>query len=186
MEFLSITGQAVFADGVRSAEVCFDAQAGSIVAVKEAKSDTDDGTLLFPGFIDIHVHAREYPRPNSSNPQATAQWEAACRKETFRTAGKAAINGGVTLFAAMPNDPVPPDNADAYKEKRQIATSSPCPVVVFAAITEASEPWGDLPYKLYLDALPSAVTFTTWADVESTWPATGDAGSSFTPKIRIL
>ena len=168
MKPVSITGRTVFADGVRPAEVCFDPQAGSIVAVKELDKDEGATNLLFPGFIDIHVHAREYPRPSRSDSQATAKWEAACRKETFRTAGEAAINGGVTLFAAMPNDPVPPDNADAYREKQQIATSSPCPVIMFAAITEASEPWGDIPYKLYLDALPSPVSFTTWADAENT------------------
>ena len=141
MEPVSIIGRAVFADGVRSAEVRVDPEAGSIVSVKELERDEDNGNLLFPGFIDVHVHAREYPRPNPSNPQAMTQWEATCRKETFRSAGMAAINGGVTLFAAMPNDPVPPDNADAYREKLRVASSSRCPVIMFAAITGHSEPW---------------------------------------------
>jgi dihydroorotase len=166
MEPASIKGRAVFRDGVRGAEVLVDPEAGSIVSVKELGGDQDLGNLIFPGFIDIHVHAREYPRPDASDPQAIAKWEAACRKETFRTAGDAAINGGVTLFAAMPNDPEPPDNTDAYSEKQQVAESSPCPVVMFAAITGHSEPWRDLPYKVYLDAAPSAVSFTTWAGLE--------------------
>ncbi len=96
-----------------------------------------------------------------------AQWEATCRKETFRSAGEAAINGGVTLFGAMPNDPMPPDNARAYARKREISASSICPVILFAAITERSEPWQDIPYKVYLDAAPSPVSFTSWGDLEN-------------------
>jgi dihydroorotase len=167
MEPVSIIGRAVFAEGIRPAEIWVDPQAGSIVSVKESDRDEDNGNLLFPGFIDVHVHAREYPRPNPSNAQAMTQWETACRKETFRSAGMAAINGGVTLFAAMPNDPVPPDSADEYREKQRAASSSQCPVIMFAAITGHSEPWGDLPYKVYLDIAPSPVSFTTWADLEN-------------------
>jgi dihydroorotase len=167
MEPVSIKGRGVFADGVRPAQVLVDPETGSIVSVSELESDEDRGHLLFPGFIDIHVHAREYPRPHSFDRQAIARWEAACRKETFRTAGEAAINGGVTLIAAMPNDPIPPDNPDVHAEKRLAAESSPCPVIMFASITERSEPWGDLPYKVYLDIAASAVSFTTWADLEN-------------------
>ncbi len=167
MEPVSIKGRAVFADGVRPAEVRLDPAAGSIAFVKELERDENNGNLLFPGFIDVHVHAREYPRPNPSNSQAMTQWEAACRKETFRSAGMAAINGGVTVFAAMPNDPVPPDNADAYGEKQRVASSSQCPVIMFAAITGHSEPWRNLPYKVYLDIAPSPVSFTAWADLET-------------------
>jgi dihydroorotase len=77
----------------------------------------------------------------------------------------AAINGGVTLFAAMPNDPVPPDNPATYARKRDLAQSSLCPVILFGAVTPASEPWGDIPYKVYLDSRPSSVAITRWNDV---------------------
>jgi dihydroorotase len=168
MEPEIIKGRAVFTDGVRPAVIVVDPQAGSIVSVKELERDEGNGNLLFPGFIDSHVHAREYPQPNSTDRQATAQWEAVCRKETFRSAGDAAINGGVTLFAAMPNDPVPPETAGVYAEKQRVADSSPCPVIMFAAITGRSEPWSDVPYKVYLDISPSPVSFTTWVDLENT------------------
>ena len=59
MEPVSIIGRGVFADGVRPAEVWVDPQVGSIVSVKESDRDEDNGNLLFPGFIDAHVHARE-------------------------------------------------------------------------------------------------------------------------------
>ena len=184
MEPVSIKGRAVFADGIRLSQVLVDPEAGSIVSVSELDSDKDRGHLLFPGFIDVHVHAREYPRPNTSNPQAMTRWEATCRKETFRSAGMAAINGGVTLFAAMPNDPVPPDNAEAYREKQRVALSSPCPVILFAAITGHSEPWRDLPYKVYLDIAPSSVSFTNWADLENALARYRGCRVSFTRRTR--
>jgi len=123
--------------------------------------------MILPGFVDLHVHAREYARPLGHDPAAIEKWEAACRKETFATAGQAAVNGGVTLFAAMPNDPTPPDNPATYACKQAIAGSSSCPVVLFAAVTKSSEPWEDLPYKVYLDSAPSPVSFTNWDDLEN-------------------
>src|SRR3989338_7902625 len=52
--------------------------------------------LIFPGFIDLHVHAREDVSHQDDY------------KEDFTTAGEAAINGGVVAFADMPNNPIPP------------------------------------------------------------------------------
>ena len=111
---------------------------------------------------------REVPRPEESDEQALEKWSATCKKETFATAGRAAINGGVTLFAAMPNDPEPPDNEHSYARKIAISASSACPVVLFGAITASSEPWADIPYKVYLDAQSSSVSFTRWSDLEAT------------------
>src|SRR5674476_215991 len=45
--------------------------------------------LIFPGFIDLHVHARE----DMSHTQDY--------KKDFRRAGEAAINGGVVAFAEV-------------------------------------------------------------------------------------
>jgi len=166
MEIPRITGNVVFTDGVRPATIFI--ENGVISAVSGAIEPFSDAELIFPGFIDIHVHAREYPRPDDSDREALKKWEAACRKETFETAGRAAIRGGVTLFAAMPNDPSPPDNEDSYYLKGALAEeSSLCPVILLAAVTERSEPWEDLPYKVYLDARPSPVSFTSWRDLET-------------------
>jgi dihydroorotase len=159
-----ITCRAVFPDGVRPVSIRI--RDGCIESVELAGGRQPvSASLLFPGFIDLHVHAREYPRPESD--AALQQWEASCRKETFATAAAAAINGGVTLIAAMPNDPIPPDNPSAYDRKKLLTHSLPCPVVLFAAITPSSEPWDDLPYKVYLDAQPSPVSFTSWPQLES-------------------
>ncbi len=166
MEITRISGNTVFADGVRPATLLIDN--GVIKAVLEADEPCSEAELIFPGFIDIHVHAREYPRPDSSDPEVLKRWEAACRKETFATAGRAALSGGVTLFAAMPNDAAPPDNAASYSLKESLRESSPCPILLFAAVTERSEPWADLLYKVYLDEKPSSVSFTSWRDLETT------------------
>jgi dihydroorotase len=167
MELTSISGRVVFPHDIIHAEISVDPVSGSIVSISELPAK-EDGPLIFPGFIDLHVHAREYPCPEQSGAQALEKWAAACKKETFVTAGRAAINGGVTLFAAMPNDPVPPDNEQSYRRKIAVSASSACPVVLFGAITASSEPWADIPYKVYLDSEPSAVSFTRWSDLEAT------------------
>ena len=167
MDIGRISGQAVFSDGVRPAEITFDEESGMITAVEHAAADLPEDILVFPGFIDIHVHAREYALPQDADSTARGKWEAACRKETFSTAGQAAINGGVTLFAAMPNDPIPPSDEDTYKKKQSIASGSPCPVIVYAAITPESAPWADLPYKVYLDRVPSSMNFTDWRELQA-------------------
>src|SRR3989344_2402238 len=50
--------------------------------------------LIFPGFIDLHVHARE----DAGHAQDY--------KEDFTTAGEAAIHGGVVALADMPNNSI--------------------------------------------------------------------------------
>jgi dihydroorotase len=162
-----LSGNVVFPDGKRPARIIVDAAQGSIVSVENLDQRPDGDLLVFPGFIDAHVHAREFPRPSDADARTEEKWLAACRKETFSSAGFAAINGGVTLFAAMPNDLIPPDNPAAYTRKQDVASSSTCPVIVFAAITPQSEPWADVPYKVYLDMEPSSVNFAQWSDLET-------------------
>jgi dihydroorotase len=164
MSSFCVTGRTVFPDGIRPATIVV--EEGLIQAVLDAQEDQCGPEVVFPGFIDIHVHAREYRKPPMHEHQAMNMWQGATRKETFGTAGKAAINGGVTLMAAMPNDPEPPDNPAYYHAKVETAASSYCPVVVLAAVTKRSEPWADVPYKVYLDSQPSAVSFTSWRDLE--------------------
>ena len=67
-----------------------------------------DEELLFPGFVDLHVHARECADHSQDY------------KEDFTTAGEAAINGGVTAFMDMPNNSVPPIDVSSYEEKNQL------------------------------------------------------------------
>lgn len=64
--------------------------------------------LIFPGFVDIHVHLRE------------PGWE---YKEDFRTGSLAAIHGGVTAVVDMPNNPNPATTPEALGEKTRLAES---------------------------------------------------------------
>jgi dihydroorotase len=63
-------------------------------------------SLIFPGFIDIHVHMRE------------PGWE---HKEDFRTGSLAALHGGVTTVVDMPNNPVPTTTRTALEQKMRLA-----------------------------------------------------------------
>lgn len=62
--------------------------------------------LVFPGFVDIHVHLRE------------PGWE---HKEDFRTGTQAAVHGGVTTVVDMPNNPIPAADLATLEEKVRLA-----------------------------------------------------------------
>lgn len=95
---------------------------------------------LLPGIIDLHVHARE-------DTTATHAY-----KETFRSAGEAAIHGGVTAFAEMPNNPVPPVDDTSYLAKRELATRScAVDVLLYAGLGPRTQPLSfKVPYKAYM------------------------------------
>ncbi len=85
--------------------------------------------LIFPGFIDLHVHARECADHSQDY------------KEDFFSAGAAAINGGVVAFMDMPNNPVPPVTAKSYAEKYQLTKKSAVEVVLYAGIGKNTKPF---------------------------------------------
>src|SRR2546428_12936803 len=60
------------------------------------------GCLIFPGFIDPHVHLRE------------PGWES---KEDFMTASAAAVHGGGTTVFHMPDNPGPATTPEALEQK---------------------------------------------------------------------
>ena len=80
------------------------------------------GLVVAPGFFDIHVHLRE---PGTEE------------AETIRTGGNAAVAGGFTAVAAMPNTKPPNDNPSItsyiVSEARR---SSPARVFPIGAITK--------------------------------------------------
>ncbi len=163
----SIRGVAILPDGPAGAVIRYDPDRRVVTEVDATAVDAPEDLLIFPGFVDMHVHAREYPRPEVSDEASLKSWEAACRKEVFATAAQAAVNGGVTAFGAMPNDPIPPSDQSSYERKLALTKSAECDVILYAAITPTSDPWADLPYKLYLDSVPSSVNLTAWKDVEA-------------------
>jgi dihydropyrimidinase/allantoinase len=88
---------------------------GQIIAIdkkiKVAKADQiydAKRNLVFPGFIDLHVHFRDPGYPD---------------RETFYTGTLAAAAGGITLVGDMPNPNPPTTNTSSYSEKLKISNS---------------------------------------------------------------
>lgn len=109
MEYdLVLEGRVVAPGGLLEAEV--GVSEGVIAAVghglRGARRIRTGGCLIFPGFVDVHVHLRE------------PGWE---HKEDFRTGTLAAVHGGVTTVADMPNNPVPVTSAAAAEAKKRLA-----------------------------------------------------------------
>jgi len=61
---------------------------------------------VFPGFIDIHTHLRE---------------PGAIHKENFETGSRAALKGGFTFIADMPNNSIPTISYQRLKQKVSLA-----------------------------------------------------------------
>ena len=107
-------------------------------------------SLIFPGFIDIHVHLRE------------PGWE---RKEDFRTGTRAAAHGGVTTVVDMPNNPTPTTTREALEAKAGLARRKA--VVDVRLNGGVGERLEDVPeisggvvgYKLYLSETTGARAF---------------------------
>lgn len=111
--------------------------------------------LVFPGFCDIHVHAREDVTGRHSY------------KETFRTASEAAINGGVVHIADMPNNPVAPVDDESYKAKLELTKSSLVDVTLYAGIGPCTAPLAfDVPYKLFMCQSVSDLFFASNEELE--------------------
>ncbi len=127
---------------------------GKISDVGESLGDADisysDEYLIFPGFIDIHVHARDFFVPKGSRHELEEAYDSHTRKEDYVSVSRAAINGGVVAFADMPNNPFPPKDSESYVDKRMLAGHK-CSVdsVIYSLLTPASRPFADVPYKLY-------------------------------------
>jgi dihydroorotase (multifunctional complex type) len=106
---LVLEGRVVTPRGFEDLEVGVDD--GKIVEMKHqglkgARRIRTGRGLTFPGFIDVHVHLRE------------PGWE---YKEDFRSGSEAAVHGGVTTVADMPNNRTPATNPTLLMEKRRLA-----------------------------------------------------------------
>lgn len=145
--YFAVEGNVVSADaagsGTSRRRIEIDRSNGTITRVGSPEGGADlelgDDHLLFPGFVDFHVHAREDTSSRDSY------------KESFRTAGEAALRGGVTAFVDMPNNPNPPIDDSSYRAKRELVRSSPVDVLLYAAIGVGTRPLSfPVPYKAYM------------------------------------
>ena len=101
---------------------------GLVVAIGEnLVAQTDEsvidlsGCIVAPGFIDMHVHLREPGFPE---------------KETLETGTRAAVHGGFTTIACMPNTEPALDSVDALQSlASSLEQHAHCTVLPIAAIT---------------------------------------------------
>lgn len=139
---IAFEGNIVNIDGQKRLRVEIDEASGLIAKVGEPTGTADHifkDELIFPGFIDLHVHARE----DMSHTQDY--------KEDFKSAGESAINGGVVAFADMPNNPVPPIDEASYKAKSDLAKKSRVSILLYAGIGQKTNPLTiKVPYKVFM------------------------------------
>lgn len=79
------------------------------------------GNLILPGFIDTHVHVRDMDM---------------AYKETWETASKAAIAGGITTIIDMPNTKPATTNLSGLNTKRKAAEKSLVNYLFHLGVTE--------------------------------------------------
>ncbi len=155
---LRLEGTLVSHDGVSEGAVEIDLATGLIAEVgpTTGQSDVDcRGCLIFPGFVDIHIHARE----DVSGAQAY--------KEDFASASAAAIHGGVTQVVDMPNNPIAPVDDARYDAKQALTAKSDVHVTLYAGIGPGTEPLQrHVPYKVYMGPSVGDLFFTSQAQLE--------------------
>ena len=154
----SIEGIIVNTDGQKRGRIEIDRNTGLIARVGEPMGGANvvlKDELIFPGFVDIHVHARECADHSQDY------------KEDFKTAGEAAINGGVVAFMEMPNNPVPPVDDKSYAKKKVLTRKSPVEVVLYAGIGQNTGPLTEyVPYKVFMGPSIGELFFNSQEELE--------------------
>ncbi|HEY2554724.1 MAG TPA: dihydroorotase [Candidatus Cybelea sp.] len=129
MESLLIKGGRVVdpanrVDGLRDVRIgagVVDEIGEHLTAREEERVIDAGGSIVAPGFVDMHVHLREPGYPE---------------KETIATGTEAALRGGFTSVACMPNTKPALDSAATLERLReQIAREARCRVYPIAAMT---------------------------------------------------
>lgn len=127
------------------------------VGPAEGRSDLNVGRcLIFPGFGDIHIHARE----DASGTQIY--------KEDFASTSDAAVHGGVAHVADMPNNPVAPIDDRTYSAKEVLTEKSAIHVTLYAGIGPQTNPLArHVPYKAFMGPSVGDLFFTSQAQLET-------------------
>lgn len=162
---MKISGHIVNHDSEFDGEIVINEKTGLIESVSpflkgstpEAGGISTEGCLIFPGFTDLHVHAREDTSGKENY------------KEDFATASAAALHGGVTQFAEMPNNPVPPVDDASYAAKEKLALAhSTIPTLLYAGIGPNTKPLTKkVPYKVYMGPSVGNLFFKSFDELET-------------------
>ncbi len=150
--------EGIIANSGNRKHIEIDVSSGLIVNVTDVTGKADlilKDEIIFPGFIDLHVHARE----DESHTQDY--------KEDFISAGEAAINGGVVAIADMPNNTIAPVDDISYEKKNNLAQKSSAPVLLYAGIGPSTKPLkSKVPYKVFMGPSVGDLFFTSQEELE--------------------
>lgn len=130
-------------------------------AKKSARADHvfDDDCLIFAGFGDVHIHARE----DETGKQMY--------KEEYSTAADAALRGGVVHVCAMPNTPNPVVGTKEFgwHRKRVAELDKPVTILNYLGIDSKTTPLGkpgSYFYKLYFGKSVGDLTVTYGSELD--------------------
>lgn len=158
-----ISGRIVTHENDFLGTIHFDTNTGLITSVQAGLDNTDcfydpETTIIFPGFGDIHIHAREDASGKNNY------------KEDFESASNAAINGGVVHVADMPNNPIPPIDDASYNQKLSLVKKkSKIHFTLYAGIGPNTKPLNQkVPYKAYMGPSIGELFFKNQKELEST------------------
>jgi dihydroorotase len=146
--------------------ITIDTKTGLITKVekpsKKLKADHvfDDDSLIFPGFGDVHIHARE----DDTGKQVY--------KEEYATAADAALHGGVVHVSAMPNTPncVVGKEQFAWHRNRVAELQHPVSILNYLGIDTKTKPLGkpgEYFYKLYFGKSVGDLTVTYGSELDT-------------------
>jgi dihydroorotase len=112
--------------------------------------------LIFPGFGDIHIHARE---------DETAKQ---MYKEEYATVNAAAINGGVIHVSCMPNTPSPLTTQVQLQWHQEKCKQFPVMIFHYVGVGKNTRPLEtDAPYKVFTGPSVGDLFFKNEAEVRS-------------------
>lgn len=154
-------------------QIEFDDETGLIIRrgdLELAKVDYyfENECILFAGMTDIHIHAREDVSGKH------------LYKEDYFSASQAAINGGVTTAADMPNNPIPPIDDSSYLAKLNLTKKSLIPMLVYAGIGPKTKPLNfAVPYKAYMGPSVGDLFFENDQQLDETLASYKDKWVSF-------
>lgn len=157
---LRIEGRIANEDREFEGAIEIDTQSGLItkLSAPEGRGDLNtEGCIIFAGFGDLHVHAREDVSGRE------------LYKEDFATASAAAIHGGVTHFADMPNNPVAPIDDASYAAKEKLTQGAPVHITLYGGIGPGTRPLTRaVPYKAFMGPSVGELFFSSPEQLEET------------------
>src|SRR5215472_14533690 len=168
---LRVEGRIANEDAEFDGAIEIDTKTGLITRVgpREGRSDLDaNGCVIFAGFGDLHVHAREDVSGREMY------------KEDFASAAAAAIHGGVTHFADMPNNPVAPIDDASYAAKERLSAGAAVHITLYGGIGPGTRPLRRVvPYKAYMGPSVGELYFTSLEQIDQTLAAYRGQAVSF-------